>query len=173
MTKERIVFWMKQKTLSRLLCLGLALALACAFYGCLPCPPCPSSSVPGPEWDEQELYAALEQCAAYGPGEAGATLKTVAAACGMLDWAEANPAVPADEELTRHIEGWLNEREPDTRELFWENWPGIDRQAQEILADPEGCRELIESAGVIQRYDGYSYRSYDRLSGCVAASEGG
>lgn len=164
---------MKQKTLSRLLSLGLALALAFILYGCLPCPPCPSSSVPDPEWDEEELYMALEQCAAYGPGEAGSSLKTVVAACGMLDWAEANPAVPADKELTRRIEGWLDEQEPDSRELFWQNWPSIDRQAQEILADPEANRELIESAGVIQRYDSYSYRSYGRLSGCVAASEGG
>lgn len=158
---------MKQKILSRAACLGLALALAAALSGCLPCP----SSAPQPGWDQDGLHAALEQCVCYGQGEAGVSLKTVVAACGMLDWAEDNPAAPADDEISRCVEDWLGEKDLETRQRFWDNWPSIDQQAREILADPDACRDLLASAGNPQRHEQYSSGCYLRLSGCITACE--
>lgn len=160
---------MKRSALRGPVCLVLALALALSLSGCLPGSSCPVSA---PDWDEDGLHLALEQCVSYGSGEAGSSLKAVIAACGLLDWAEEHPEAPADSELTDSIEGWLGSQELAVREQFWENWPAIDQQAREIQADPEELDELLASAGDPQNHESYTLASYDRLCGCVSAFEG-
>lgn len=177
---------MKQtKTCTALLALALAVCLVLA--GCTPpAPPAPSATAtpapsatatpapatPAPEeWDETGLHAALELCVCFGQGEAGVSLKTVVAACGMLDWAEDNPENPLDRTITRSVEDWLGEKDLETRERFWENWPSITRQAQEILDDPDGSADLLASAGDPQKHSCYTQASYTRLCGCISACE--
>ena len=161
---------MKQtKTCTALLALVLAVCLA--LGGCTtPAPSTPAEPTPAP-WDESGLHAALELCVSFGPGEAGVSLKTVIAACGMLDWAEDNPETPESRTITRSVEDWLGDKDLATRELFWENWPSIEQQAHAILDDPDGAAELLASAGNPQKHSCYTQTSYTRLCDCIYACE--
>ena len=87
----------------------------------------------------------------WGPGTAGTSLKSVAAAAAMMDWAETNGAARRSaSSLNDCLAGWFNGLETFDQENFAEAWPLLEDAAQRILDDPAGEAPMMEDAGVTE-----------------------
>lgn len=117
----------------------------------------------GPVQDPEALTAALDGCVAFGPGEAGASLKTAAAAAGLLNWAESSAKDSSIDAIEAHFSGWIGGLEAERQSLFWANWSAVDSQAWAIVRDTDGQRPLLADAGAPQPYDRYTPACYERL----------
>ena len=93
--------------------------------------------------------AAFARGLGWGPGTAGTSLKEMAAAASMMDWAEANGAANRSAgSLHDCLAGWYDGLDAFDQENFAEAWPLIENAAQRILEDPEGQASWLEDAGV-------------------------
>ena len=93
--------------------------------------------------------AAFARGLGWGPGTAGTSLKEMAAAASMMDWAEANGAANRSAgSLHDCLAGWYDGLDAFDQENFAEAWPLIEDAAQRILEDPEGQASWLEDAGV-------------------------
>ncbi len=85
----------------------------------------------------------------WGPGTAGTSLKSVAAAAAMLDWADENGLSHRNAEtLSDCLHDWFDSLETLDQENFAETWPLIEDAAQRILDDPDAAAPEMEDAGV-------------------------
>ncbi len=108
------------------------------------------------KWDEAGFTDALNGCIGWG-GDAGSSLKSVIAACGLLDWGEDNTAsdIGADA-LGQSAKTWLEGLSADDRAAFGDNWTGISTNAQNMLIDPDGMSGLLSDAGNPNKHSRYT-----------------
>ena len=92
---------------------------------------------------------ALSRGLGWGPGTAGTSLKQVAAAASMMDWADENSAASRSaDSLNSCLSGWFAGLDAFDQENFAEAWPLIESSAQRILDDPDAQAAWLEDAGV-------------------------
>lgn len=92
---------------------------------------------------------ALSRGLGWGPGTAGTSLKQVAAAASMMDWADENSAASRSaDSLNSCLSGWFAGLDAFDQENFAEAWPLIESSAQRILDDPDAEASWLEDAGV-------------------------
>lgn len=105
----------------------------------------------------------------WGPGTAGTSLKSVAAAASMMDWADENGAAGrSSDALHDTLASWFNGLEKVDQENFAEAWPLIEESAQRILEDPDGVQEEMSDAGV-QEAPSCSSEDWKALAGALDA----
>ena len=92
---------------------------------------------------------ALSRGLGWGPGTAGTSLKQVAAAASMMDWADENSAASRSaDSLNSCLSSWFAGLDAFDQENFAEAWPLIESSAQRILDDPDAQVAWLEDAGV-------------------------
>lgn len=92
---------------------------------------------------------ALSRGLGWGPGTAGTSLKQVAAAASMMDWADENSAASRSaDSLNSCLSDWFAGLDAFDQENFAEAWPLIESSAQRILDDPDAEASWLEDAGV-------------------------
>ena len=92
---------------------------------------------------------ALSRGLGWGPGTAGTSLKQVAAAASMMDWADENSAASRSaDSLNSCLSDWFAGLDTFDQENFAEAWPLIESSAQRILDDPDAQAAWLEDAGV-------------------------
>ena len=92
---------------------------------------------------------ALSRGLGWGPGTAGTSLKQVAAAASMMDWADENSAASRSaDSLNSCLSSWFAGLDAFDQENFAEAWPLIESSAQRILDDPDAQAAWLEDAGV-------------------------
>ena len=92
---------------------------------------------------------ALSRGLGWGPGTAGTSLKQVAAAASMMDWADENSAASRSaDSLNSCLSSWFAGLDAFDQENFAEAWPLIESSAQRILDDPDAEAAWLEDAGV-------------------------
>ena len=105
----------------------------------------------------------------WGPGTAGTSLKSVAAAASMMNWADQNGASNrSSEALNDCLTKWYDSLEQVDQENFAEAWPLIEESAQRILDDPQAVRPEMEDAGV-QDIPSCSADDWSALAGALNA----
>ena len=146
------------KKICMALCLSLALILSCA--GAQTAPDRSAYDALYPELSA--AHQALDGVLSAQPGTAGSSLKEAIAACGLLDWSMER----SDEEafsLSEAILGWWLGLSEEQQSLFSESIVPVLAQADEIAADFEGAKDMLESAGNPQRHDGYDLKRWQAL----------
>lgn len=92
---------------------------------------------------------ALSRGLGWGPGTAGTSLKQVAAAASMMDWADENSAASRSaDSLNSCLSSWFAGLDAFDQENFAEAWPLIESSAQRILDDPDAQAAWLGDAGV-------------------------
>ena len=143
---------MKKKLICTLL--ALTLALPCALAETVP------QATKAPE-SYDALYAGY--CAAYQaldgalgaqPGTAGSSLKGAIAACSLLDWAQELPEDGASR-LPDEILSWYMSLSEDELAILDESFDAVLSQADDIAADFEDAKALLDDAGNPQKHEGY------------------
>ena len=105
----------------------------------------------------------------WGPGTPGTSLKSVAAAASMMNWADQNGASNrSSEALNDCLTQWYDSLEQVDQENFAEAWPLIEESAQRILDDPQAVRPEMEDAGV-QDIPSCSADDWSALAGALNA----
>lgn len=105
----------------------------------------------------------------WGPGTAGTSLKSVAAAASMMDWAQENGAANRSASALREtLSDWYNELGAADQENFAEAWPLIEEAAQRILDNPDAVAPEMEDAGV-QEVPDCSADNWSALAGALDA----
>ncbi len=115
-----------------------------------------ASSSSGPDNSTNSLKSltdpdeALEACLGWGPGTAGSSLQSMAAAVSMLDWASENSLADNDaDKLTDTLEDWYGGLNTVQQENISESWPMVVEQAELLLAEgPDELAELLDDAGI-------------------------
>jgi hypothetical protein len=116
------------------------------------------------------LPDALNACLGWG-GDAGSSLKSMIAACSLLDWAEDNGAAKADSaELAAEVQSWLNGLDSDQRANMSENWEGISANADTVVSDPASVADLLDCAGNPNRHASYTSANWEALKAAVNAA---
>lgn len=114
-------------------------------------------------WDETGFTAALNGCIGWG-GDAGSSLKSVIAACGLLDWGEDNSAASVGSDALSAAAGtWLAGLSGDDRSTFADNWSSISDNAQNMLLDPDGMAGLLSDAGNPNKHSHYTSGNWTAL----------
>lgn len=105
----------------------------------------------------------------WGPGTAGTSLKSAAAAASMMDWAQENGAANrSSDALSNTLSQWFDSLDTFDQENFAEAWPLIQETAQEILDDPDTVLPRLEDAGV-QEAPTCSAEDWSALAGALNA----
>ena len=120
-----------------------------------------------PEADLSALPAALESCSAYGPGEAGCSLKEMIGACALLDCAQDTAAAP--EQWGAAFDAWTEQAKPEQLELFWLNWPGLLARGDELCISVEELAPILDSAGNPNGHDAYDAEQWAPLKAAIAS----
>ena len=151
---------MKTRVVLFLLCLCLLLA-ACGRQPAAPAisqasPPvsassqAPASSAPAPQVEiasgPEDLTALLDRFREdVTIGTAGSSLRAVAAAADLLDWAAACSLSP--EEIATAYEDWYPHQNPDRPAAFEEQLSAVDYAVQLLLHGGEEAVSLLNDAG--------------------------
>lgn len=122
--------------------------------------------------DYPELAEALDACVGYGQGEAGVSLKSMAAAAGLLEWTEACAADIDEDTLAVLVADWISGLDELNYEKFWGNWSQLDGLCRLLIQDPTAQAGLLEDAGVTLSKSSYSLDNYTKLSNAVNRSTG-
>lgn len=105
----------------------------------------------------------------WGPGTAGTSLKSVAAAASMMEWADANAAANrSSDALNDSLSQWFDSLEQVDQENFAEAWPLIEESAQRILDDPKAVQGELSDAGV-QETPSCSEEDWSAVAGVLNA----
>ena len=94
------------------------------------------------------LTQALDGLLSWGPGTAGCSLKCVAAAVDLMNWAGANQPQNAPEELSALLADWKAGLDEQALANAQETWPEVSAQAEDLLTMPQLAKDLCEDAGV-------------------------
>lgn len=122
--------------------------------------------------DYPELAAALDACAGYGQAEAGVSLKSVAAAAGLLEWSEAHAEDVDQDTLAVLVADWLSGLDELETEKFWGNWTQLEGLGRRLIEDPDSLAGEMESAGVTLSQTSYSLDKFTLLCNAVNRSTG-
>lgn len=143
---------MKRKLICTLL--ALALSLPCALAETVPQATQAPAAYDALYAGYCAAYQALDGALGAQPGTAGASLKGAIAACSLLDWAQ---ELPEDEagRLPEEILSWYLNLSEDELALLDESLEAALAQADDIAADFEGAKALLEDAGSPQKHEGY------------------
>lgn len=113
--------------------------------------------------------SAFSGCLGWGPGTAGSSLKSAAAAASMMEWADANGLAGRSGSSVRDcLAGWYDGLDTFDQENVAECWPLIQQSAQRILDDPEGAATELSDAGV-QEVPACSQEDWSALAGALNA----
>ena len=113
--------------------------------------------------------SAFSGCLGWGPGTAGSSLKSAAAAASMMEWADANGLAGRSGSSVRDcLAGWYDALDTFDQENVAECWPLIQQSAQRILDDPEGAAAELSDAGV-QEVPACSQEDWSALAGALNA----
>ncbi len=94
------------------------------------------------------LEDALNNCLGWGPGSAGCSLHSVAAAAALLDWSSENAlAAYAGDPAASAFDAWYAELDEFDRDTFAETWPMVCDDAAALLEDTNSMAGLLETAG--------------------------
>ena len=105
----------------------------------------------------------------WGPGTAGTSLKSVAAAASMMEWADENAAANrSSDALNDSLSQWFDSLEQVDQENFAEAWPLIEESAQRILDDPKAVQGELSDAGV-QETPSCSEEDWSAVAGALNA----
>ncbi len=134
--------------------------------------PAPNAEVDGSENSFNGITdpaGAFTGCLGWGPGTAGTSLKSAAAAASMMDWAQENGAANrSSDALSDTLSQWFDSLDTFDQENFAEAWPLIQETAQEILDDPDTVLPRLEDAG-IQEAPTCSAEDWSALAGALNA----
>jgi hypothetical protein len=121
----------------------------------------PSNTLPAPSVDSSENSLTVAQTTltvpdevfdgllTWGPGTAGCTLHSVICATQVLDWATQNQLADHEaEDVSEALAFWYDGLDAYDRETLAETWPMVRDDAGELLADPDGMADLLETAGL-------------------------
>ena len=107
------------------------------------------AETPAPaQLDGEALTQALDGLLSWGPGTAGSSLKCVAAAVNLMNWAGANQPQNAPEELNALLADWKAGLDEQALANAQETWPEVSAQAEDLLTMPQLAKDLCEDAGV-------------------------
>lgn len=107
------------------------------------------AETPAPaQLDGEALTQALDGLLSWGPGTAGSSLKCVAAAVNLMNWAGANQPQNAPEELSALLADWKAGLDEQALANAQETWPEVSAQAEDLLTMPQLAKDLCEDAGV-------------------------
>lgn len=120
------------------------------------------------------LDEALDACLGWGPGSAGSSLHSVAAAASLLDWATENRlAARTGDPAADAFDAWHTALDELDKDTFAETWPLVCEQADALLEDPDGMAELLETAGAAPApADGWDAADWDALRTAVDGGSG-
>ena len=126
-----------------------------------------STAASSAAWDTAGYTDALNTCIGWG-GDAGSSLKSVIAACALLDWGEDNAAskIGADAMQTA-ASSWLSGLDDDGRSTFAEDWGSISGDAQNLLIDPDGMAGLLSDAGNPNRHSHYTDANWTEIQSAI------
>lgn len=111
--------------------------------------PTATAETPAPaQLDGEALTQALDGLLSWGPGTAGSSLKCVAAAVDLMNWAGANQPQNAPEELSALLADWKAGLDEQALANAQETWPEVSAQAEDLLTMPQLAKDLCEDAGV-------------------------
>ena len=113
--------------------------------------PAPTATAETPvpaQLDGEALTQALDGLLSWGPGTAGSSLKCVAAAVDLMNWAGANQPQNAPEELSALLADWKAGLDEQALANAQETWPEVSAQAEDLLTMPQLAKDLCEDAGV-------------------------
>ena len=92
------------------------------------------AETPAPaQLDGEALTQALDGLLSWGPGTAGSSLKCVAAAVNLMNWAGANQPQNAPEELNALLADWKAGLDEQALANAQETWPEVSAQAEDLL----------------------------------------
>ncbi len=118
--------------------------------------------------DAQDAFLALmDDCADVAPGTAGTSLRTAAAAAGLLDWEEEQADSLSGENIKDLMESWKENRTEDDWAYLQESWNQVAASMREIAADPEGQAELVEDAGYTLEHTSYQTDVMEMVIGAI------
>lgn len=148
---------MKKKLICALL--ALSLALPCALAETVPQAAETAASYDALYAGYTAAYQTLDGVLSVQPGTAGSSLRGVIAACGLLDWAQ---ELPEDEagRLPDELLSWYLSLSEDELALLDESLEAVLSQADDIAADFEGAKALLDSAGNPQRHEDYDLEKW-------------
>lgn len=120
------------------------------------------------------LEEALDTCLGWGPGSAGSSLHSVAAAAALLDWAAENDlSGRTDDPAADAFDVWYAALDEFDKDTFAETWPLVCDEADALLEDADGMAERMETAGVSpERADGWTSESWEALRAAVDGGSG-
>lgn len=110
--------------------------------------PAPAETPAPAQLDGEALTQALDGLLSWGPGTAGSSLKCVAAAVDLMNWAGANQPQNAPEELSALLADWKAGLDEQALANAQETWPEVSAQAEDLLTMPQLAKDLCEDAGV-------------------------
>lgn len=124
--------------------------------------------------DLDALDEALDACLGWGPGSAGSSLHSVAAAASLLDWATENRlAARTGDPAADAFDAWYTALDELDKDTFAETWPLVCDQADALLEDPDGMAELLETAGAAPApANGWDAADWDALRTAVDGGSG-
>ena len=143
---------MKRKLICTLL--ALALSLPCALAKTVPQATQAPAAYDALYAEYSAAYQALDGVLGAQPGTAGSSLKGAIAACSLLDWAQELPEDGASR-LPEEILSWYLNLSEDELAILDESFDAVLAQADDIAADFEGAKALLEDAGNPQKHEGY------------------
>ncbi|MCI2047908.1 MAG: hypothetical protein LKJ90_09375 [Faecalibacterium sp.] len=111
---------------------------------------------------------ALNACLGWG-GDAGSSLKSMIAACSVLDWAEDTNAASASG-LQDEAAAWLTSLSADDASLFADNWYSVSANGDALAADPASVADLLEAAGNPNRHKSYTAANWQAVKDAVNAA---
>ncbi len=111
---------------------------------------------------------ALNACIGWG-GDAGSSLKSMIAACALLDWGEDTKAASASG-LTDEATAWLAALSSDDASLFADNWYSISANGDAMVANPASQADLLETAGNPNRHKTYTAANWQAIKDAINAA---
>ncbi|MCD8010100.1 MAG: hypothetical protein LUF34_04790 [Lachnospiraceae bacterium] len=110
----------------------------------------------------------MDDCADVAPGTAGTSLRTAAAAAGLLDWEEEQAdSSLSEDDIKDLMAAWKAARTEDDWAYLQESWSQVAASMREIAADPEGQAELVEDAGYTLEHTSYQTDVMEMVIGAI------
>ncbi|MCD8055041.1 MAG: hypothetical protein LUF00_13635 [Lachnospiraceae bacterium] len=119
------------------------------------------------EEETDEFLTLMDNCADAAPGTAGTSLRTAAAAAGLLDWEEELADSLSEECVKEMMASWKEARTDDDWAYLQESWSQVEASMREIAADPEGQAALVEDAGYTLGHTSYQTDVMEMVIGAI------
>jgi predicted small secreted protein len=107
-----------------------------------------SETTSGTTYQKADLDKVLDACKSFEPDSAGGSLKSAAAAAGLVEFSARNATDANLKALGNDVESWYNGLTQTDKNQLKNNWQEIYQDAQAIVADPSSTKDLLTDAGV-------------------------